>query len=103
MPKCPVSSGPERKELGRFGFIRSSTLGGARGANKGADQVGILDAGSAFHARGYIDAAGVGDTHGLRDIAGIEAPRNHEGNFEVEIFQHMPVEGGTEAAGAGGM
>src|SRR5258708_29742193 len=26
MAKCPVSSGPLRKELGRFGFIGSSTL-----------------------------------------------------------------------------
>src|ERR1700730_4940232 len=98
MPQCPRSSGPLRKELGRFGFIsafrhgrakallsrlpRSSStcgrerqiiLGRALGADKAADLLGILDTGGALVARGHVDAAGAGDPIGLRDIIGVEA------------------------------
>ena len=77
-------------------------MGGARGADKFADHLGILDAGRALDARGDVDAAGAGDANGLRDVAGIEAARDHERQFEIEIFQHMPVERRAEPAGAGG-
>ena len=65
---------------------------------KGADHLGILDAGRALDAGGNIDAAGAGDAHGFRDIAGMQAARDHERQFEIEIFQHMPVEHRAEAA-----
>src|SRR2546430_6480602 len=72
-------------------------FGGARGADKFADHLGILDAGRALDARGDIDAARAGDANGFRDVAGIESARDHEGQFEVEIFQHMPVECGAQS------
>src|SRR2546423_13264847 len=77
-------------------------FGGARGADKFADHLGILDAGRPLDARGDIDAAGAGDANCLRDISGIEPARDHEGQLEIEIFQHMPVERGAQSAGAGG-
>ena len=104
MPKCPRSSGPLRKELGRLRIHRTinSSLD-ARGADEGADHLGILDAGRALHAGGNIDAAGAGDANGLRDIAGMKPARDHERQFEIEIFQHMPVEHRAEPAGTGGI
>ena len=36
----------------------------------------------------------------MRDIAGIEATRDHERQFEIEILQQMPVEYRAEAAGS---
>src|ERR1700730_13571282 len=151
MPKCPVSSGPLRKEFCNFGFIvalrrarappphprlaccefqqtwmpgtspgmttlnalapssiprndnSGVLLGHSRRANEGADHLGILDAGCALHARGNIDAAGAGDANRLRDIAGMQAPRDHEREPEVEIRQHMPVEYRAKTAGTGGV
>src|SRR5712671_8191104 len=76
------------------------SFGHTRGANKGADHLGILDARRAFDARGNIDTAGACHANGFRDITGIEATRDHERQFEIEIFQHMPVEYGAETAGS---
>src|SRR6202042_924937 len=82
---------------------RHQLFGSARGADEVADHVGILDTGRALDAGGYIDPAGAGDANGFRDVAGIEAARNHEGQLAIEIFQHMPVEPRTEAAGPRGV
>src|ERR1700676_2070933 len=77
-------------------------LGDPRRANKGANHLGILDARGALYARGHIDAAGAGDTNGLRYIFSCEATRDHERQLKIEIFEHMPVEHRTKAAGTGG-
>src|SRR5260370_2710135 len=79
------------------------SFGRTRGANKGADHLGILDARRAFDARGNIDTAGARHANGFRDITGIEATRDHERQFEIEIFQHMPVEYPAETAGPPGL
>src|SRR5260370_25326438 len=79
------------------------SFGRTRGANKGADHLGILEAGRACDARGNIDTAGARHANGFRDITGIEATRDHERQFEIEIFQHVPLEYRAETAGSRGL
>src|SRR5882724_13174123 len=90
-PGMTTLNGLPRSSTARAGRNRI-LLSHARGANKGADQLGILDAGRPLHAGVNINAAGARDANGLRDIRRIEAARNHERQLEVELLKHMPVE-----------
>src|SRR5258708_32670517 len=76
--------------------------GGAGGATKGTEPLGTLEARGAPPAGGTIDATRAREANAFRNVAGIEAPRDHERQFEIEIFQHMPVEYRAEAAGTCG-
>src|SRR5437773_331187 len=76
----------------------SAAFDGACGADEGADHLDVLDAGRALDARGDIDAAGLRDANSLRDVIRGQAARDHERQFEREVFQHMPVEHRAQAA-----
>src|ERR1700722_6416232 len=123
MPKCPRSSGPVRKELGcwtdiaalrsrtcavrgrarRIAARRQLRIGRAGGTDEGANHVGILLAGGALDARGYIEAVRPGDAERLADIAGIETARKYERNAQREILQEAPIESLAETARTAGL
>src|SRR6185437_13951066 len=67
------------------------------GAHEGADFLGVLPPGRALDTRGNVDLGSARDPQGLRHIICIKAPREHEGNAEIEILQQMPVEWLAEA------
>ena len=73
----------------------------ARGADEGANLLDILLARRALDAGGYIDARRAGHGQRLRDVAGIEAARQHERDAHVEALEQRPVERLAQPAGPG--
>ena len=105
MPKCPVSSGPDRNVLGCWMLMRYSRLSHSRcglrlprRADEGADLVRILFARRALDAGGDIDAGRPRDRQRLGDISGIETTGKHERDARIKVFQQRPVERRAEAA-----
>ena len=73
-------------------------VGGARGADEGADLVRVLLAGRALDAGGDIDARRARDAQRLGHIAGVEPARQHERNARIEPLSSVQSNGCAEPA-----